>query len=39
MALREFERSEVVVYALLQVEANITAVKASFRDSYRFYLL
>jgi hypothetical protein len=39
MALRTFGRSEVLVYALLKVEVNITVVKASFQDSYRFYLL
>ena len=35
MALREFGRYEVSVYALLQVKVNISAVKALFRDSYR----
>jgi hypothetical protein len=28
----------VLVYALLKVEVNVSAVRASFRDSYRFYL-
>jgi hypothetical protein len=38
MALRKFERLEVLVYALLQVEVNITAVKASFWDSYTGFI-